>query len=528
MLEQQPDSALHLLQFILFPEELNKKQSNKYNLFLTQVRDKCDKDITADTVIFAVKDYYVQRKDYPNAALAAFYCGRVLHEQKNADKATTAYLEAADLAGKTDNYNLKGLIQGNLGILYCEHSLDRKKAIAMSKNAVEMYDKAQNHKNKINALSTIGNCFLIENEIDSAFYYYNLSLIFADSFKIVDIQSKVRQNIGVAYREKGDYKKSKELFREALSLSIDSVEQARILINIAKVYIHEIKKDSAKIYLNQALLIHVEDPKLIRSLYYLLFTIEEKEQHHSEALRYHKEYYRLTTEILYTERNNNVLEIQGKYDFEKLKNSKNKEIIKQKNTLNVISLILFVACIITLLYYLKYHRTEKCLSETKQSVINLEKLANDYEKQVKDYSEENQSVRNILLQHFEILKKAALIKNEINEDERKSGQNLIKKFNKIVYGQNDLDWGKLYQTLNTLSNGFYDKAREKYPKLTELEFRVCCLSCETDLNDTDISLFIGKSIDMVRRLRSDLRKKIGITSAKQKIRPFLEDIFAGK
>jgi hypothetical protein len=185
-------------------------------------------------------------------------------------------------------------------------------------------------------------------------------------------------------------------------------------------------------------------------------------------------------------------------------------------------------CIIILLYFLKYHRTEKRLSDTKQSVINLEKLANDYEKQVKDYSEENQSVRNILLQHFEILKKTALIKNEINEKEWKSGQNLIKKFNKIVYGQNDLDWDKLYHTLNTLRYGFYDKVRKKYPKLTELEFRVCYLSCETDLNDTDISLFVEKSVDMVRRLRSDLRKKVGITSPKQKISPFLEDLLAGK
>jgi hypothetical protein len=306
------------------------------------------------------------------------------------------------------------------------------------------------------------------------------------------------------------------------------LEQARILINIAKISICEDQTDSAKYYLNRFEDLKIQNPWLISSFYYLLSLVAEKEKHYQEAFEHHKEYFSRSMKVLDNKENNKLLEIREKYDFEKLKNSKNREIVKQKNTLIVIFSISLVACIITLLYYLKYHRTEKRLSETKQNVKDLEKLADDYENQIKDYSEANQPVKNILLQHFEILKKVALIKNEINEKEWNSGQNLINKYNKIVYGQNDLDWDKLYQTLNTLRNGFYGKVREKYPKLTELEFRVCCLSCETDLNDTDISLFIGKSIDMVRRLRSDLRKKIGITSPKQKILPFLEDVLAGK
>jgi hypothetical protein len=82
IIEQQPDSALRLLNTVLFPEELSKSRFNEYNLLLIQAKDKSDRDITSDTVIFTIKDYYVQKKDYPNAALAAFYCGRVRHEQK--------------------------------------------------------------------------------------------------------------------------------------------------------------------------------------------------------------------------------------------------------------------------------------------------------------------------------------------------------------------------------------------------------------------------------------------------------------
>ena len=168
LVEQQPDSALRLLNSVLFPEDLNKSGFNKYNLLLLQAKDKSYKDITSDTIIFAVKEYYVQKKDYPNAALAAYYCGRVRHEQGNIDKAVVAYAEAENLAEKTDNYNLKGLIQGNWGILHWEHS-SYEKAVEFNKRAVVMYDKAQNYRNKINALELIGDCFVLSKKQTAPF-----------------------------------------------------------------------------------------------------------------------------------------------------------------------------------------------------------------------------------------------------------------------------------------------------------------------------------------------------------------------
>jgi tetratricopeptide (TPR) repeat protein len=208
IIEQHPDSALRLLNTVLFPEDLNKTLFNKYNLLLLQARDKNDKDITGDTIIFSVKDYYVRKKDFANAALAAFYCGRVWHEQNDADRAIEAYQEAGEWAGKTENYNLKGLILGNLGILHSEYSL-YEKAIELNKNAVEMYDKAKNYRNKISAWGLIGDCFALNEKIDSAFYYYNESLKLADSCNIPELQSNVRQSMAVAYREQGFYEEAK-------------------------------------------------------------------------------------------------------------------------------------------------------------------------------------------------------------------------------------------------------------------------------------------------------------------------------
>ncbi|GHT79251.1 hypothetical protein AGMMS50262_22750 [Bacteroidia bacterium] len=466
-----------------------------------QAKDKNFNDIVSDTIIFTVKDYYVQKKDYRNAAIATFYCGRVLHEQKNADKTAKAYLEAMEWADQTNDNNLKGLINSNLGILYREH-LSYDKAIVISKNAVMMYDKAKNHKNKISTLALIGDCFLLDKKIDSAFYYYHEGLKLADAKEISHLQSNIRQSMGIAYKQKGNYELAKKLFSESLLFLTDSVEQARILLNIAQIYVLEDNVDSVKFYLDKAMLSQINNPWLMRSSCLLMSKMEEKDKHYQESLKYYKEYYYYTTTVFDSEKNNKLLEIQEKYDFEKLKNSKNQLRIKHQNSLLILSLALLSTGLIILVYYRKSIQNKKLLIETEQKIIELQKI-------VHEFSKKEQSSRNILLQHFNVLKKAALIENDITEDERKSGQKLLKKFNKIVYENDVLDWNKLYQTMNKIQNGLYDRVKEKYPKWEEIEFRVFCLTCEK-FDDVGIAILLGKTVPMIRKIRNKIRGDIGV------------------
>ena len=71
LVEQHPDSALNLLDSLVYPINLNKRQYNRYMILELQAKDKSYKDITSDTAIWGVKNYYLQKKDYPNAAMAA-------------------------------------------------------------------------------------------------------------------------------------------------------------------------------------------------------------------------------------------------------------------------------------------------------------------------------------------------------------------------------------------------------------------------------------------------------------------------
>ena len=70
LLETDPDSVLYILGSILYPEELNAEEYNRYILLKIQAEYKSYQDITSDSTILSVRDYYLEKNDNPNIALA--------------------------------------------------------------------------------------------------------------------------------------------------------------------------------------------------------------------------------------------------------------------------------------------------------------------------------------------------------------------------------------------------------------------------------------------------------------------------
>jgi len=497
IVEQQPDSALRILQLVLFPENFDKSRFNKYNLLLLEAKDKCLKDISSDTIIFTVKDYYLQKKDYPNAAMAAYYCGRLWHERDNMSEAVKAYMEAEKLADKTDNSNLKGLIQSNLGILHKEHS-SYDTAIEFAKNAVGWYNKAKNYKNEISVQILIGNCFGLRKQIDSAFYYYNKSLNLAVLHNMPKQQSDVKNNMGATYMEQGNYDQAKKFFQDALTATNDSVSKARTLLNIAQVYEHENNADSVNTYLDKAFYFNTNNPWLIRTSYLLKSKIAEKNNRYQDALNDYKEYYNYTIKVWDNNKNNELQEVQAKYDFAVLRTAKKDSEAKFFKLLTISSLVLLASVGIIFIYYMRYAHNKSLLMKSEQKVERLQKAA-------EHISKKN---HNILHKLVSILGKTALLAIDFSKNGQEDEKRIVKKINRIVFTQEQWDWEILYQTMNDARNCLYDKVRTKYPQLSEEKFRICCLTCETEFTDKEIGKIIEWNVYKVRRIRSELRKEL--------------------
>lgn len=487
-----------------------------YEFYLLQIQAKykCYKDISNDTLVFTIRDYYDNQKKSEKAALATYYSGRVLQEQKKHDKALQQFLDANEYLEQSNNLNLKGLCHSAIGKTYYKQFLHENSA-AHYKLAKDFYHKAENYKNEISASNMIGNCLLMLERTDSAFIYYNEALALAQKYEYSRLYASILMGIGVANKEIKNWEQAEKYYRMACESFTDSLNKAKLGANLARLFELQGKKDSAISQLQKALnyLPQKQSNSLATNIYKTWSVIEEKDSNYQDALDKYKLYNKHLAQIINDNKTSAILEIEGKYKFQLIEN-KNKQLLIERQKillLALLSLLFFVVIILFIIY--RSVQKERKLKEAEQKVLEMQKM-------IQRYSEKENSYRNVLIQHFDILKKAALLEKYLREDERKKGKRLLLKFNEVVYGQKNMDWNLLFQTLNNASNGFFKELKDRFPQLNDSEFRICCLIYAA-FNNTEIALILNYRINTVEVKKGTIRKKLGIES-RGNIRDFLK------
>ncbi len=514
LVEQHPDSALNLLDSLVYPTNLNKRQYNRYMLLELQAKDKSYKDITSDTAIWGVKNYYLQKKDYPNAAMAAYYCGRVSTEQTRYDRALYHYLEAEKYASSSDNINLKGLIQSGMGEVLIYRFLS-KQALPRYQKALGYFLQSNNYKNVAITYLSIGSAFYVEEKIDSSFYYSFKALDVADKCNDRGLVSDIKQSISLFYSNLKKYKQAKAYLLECLP-NIAEEKKSIIYAKLANILSLESKVDSAKGYLHEAIRSQKDekDNAVLANIYESWSLLEERSGNYEKALEQNKKYTDCVINIIGDNEGAALLNMQKKYRFEQLKNENITLTLQKQRILLYSSLGIIVLLAGFLFYYRKYTLSKRHELEAEQKIYHLLNMA-------KSYSEKEITFRNALLEQFEILKKTASLENYIRQGDSNRSKLLLRKFNEIVYGQDTLNWERLYRVMNDLHNGFFDLLRERFPLLEEDEFRICCLTY-TQFSSSEISIIMGQSINTIQMKRSAIRKKLQIPS-KGNIPHFLDE-----
>ncbi len=519
IIEQSPEAAMQILDSIIDPTSLSKDELYRYNLLKIQSKDKLYKDITQDTVIFEICDYYINQKEYLTAAKSCYYAGRVLHEKKENDRAIHFYKEAeryADYLGS--DLNLKGVIQTNIGYLLY-HQFEFKEALTCFKKASEYFE--QDKQLIVKDLSVkleIGNCFSMLHENDSANYYYNLSLNLADDSQEPSIKIGALINLGSVYVNQGSYRESLKLYRQALALTPDNTTtEATLYLNIATSYNNINKKDSANYYFNKALNIStaINEPYLLATLYNISYKQNEESRNYEKAFADLKEYNSIIENIYLKNEKKEVLDIQKKYQFEQVKNLNSELQIKNQKIIVSSLVAILIMIILCFIYYYRMQKNKRKVDEAEKKILHLNNLALGYD-------EKRKTFRDTLLHHFDILKKSAVLQMYLRKDEIRQGERLLSKFNDIVYKQQELDWDMLYDTMNELHYGFLDRLKELASTLDDNEFKICCL-IYSDFTNQEIGIIMKFSSSTITHKRSLIRKKLGLPDYSN-ISEYLKDL----
>lgn len=505
LIDTNPDSAFILLEEVRRPEKLKEPYLSEYALLMIKAMDKSYRDIKGDTLIFNALDYFHEIRDIEKLGQANVYAGRVMQEREEYDPAMKYYLDAEASFKEINDEEQRGMAFYFMGELFYEKALFTE-ALDKFKESIACFSKnPDKYKMMIIIYRLMGNIYLVENQADSAFYYYNEGLALADSHNDQEQLSYMLQNQGMAFVETGNFDKAKENFMKSLTLCENKEEMPRIYFNLGYLYyMEQMNIDSARYFIDKCtnLLENIENPNLLSNIYFLLASVEKQNENHQSALGHYEKYMDNLSQIMTEKQNQNLLDIERKYKFELMENINN-QLLQEKQQILLVCAALALAIIIGVFFF--YQERMK----NKYAQIEVEKKIRQLTDLRSSLSSRETIYQDLFVHQFDILKNTALMEEYIEKEDKEKGKHLLKKFHEIVYGEKGFDWDKLYLAMNAANGGDLERIKRKFPDMDTEDFKVCCLTY-AGFSNSEMSFLLDVSVSTVQARKTEVREKIGV------------------
>ena len=556
MMYRYPDSALHILQGIQPDIPSENEQYATWALLMTQAQYKNQIE-QSDSLINIAYSYFTKHDNAQRKALALYYKGILRHESHHAEDALSFYLEAATEIEKTNDYQLGFLINSEVGLMY----LYRK----LNDYAMEYFEKAH-HNAELSDNQTyiafsfiyIARAFSQKKQYNKAIEYYEKAIKIGQVNNYPTILASAMNETSFLFLKTGENKKALQYAKDCIK--IKKTDQR--IFSLGDTYRYLKMYDSAYFYLNQACLspnIHTA-----RSAYQALYYISQEEKDYKKAVEYSNKLWFYQDSIGKTDRNKALIEMQEKYDQQKIINENNLSQIKKdriiRNVLIALIILSFIIAITNYLYQrkivsqkqeisekeekiryftMKIHENETLINRNKMRIeeltIQMEgsleikeqwKEQNKIRQEIQQQNETLKLENNNLQNHISIYAKSFNeISNELDAMELVSKENqylhkpeaflcnqLIKQtelFNKLKttkYIDNKL-WQEIKEKIDLLFDNYTKRLCHQIPSLTDGDIQICCL-IKLRFSNGDIANMLAISPTSVSKRKLRLKERI--------------------
>ena len=551
-----PDSALHILQGIQPDIPSENEQYATWALLMTQAQYKNQIE-QSDSLINIAYSYFINQDNAQRKALALYYKGILCHESHHAEDALSFYLEAATEIEKTNDYQLGFLINSEVGLMY----LYRK----LNDYAMEYFEKAH-HNAELSDNQTyiafsfiyIARAFSQKKQYNKAIEYYEKAIKIGQVNNYPTILASAMNETSFLFLKTGENKKALQYAKDCIK--IKKTDQR--IFSLGDTYRYLKMYDSAYFYLNQACLspnIHTA-----RSAYQALYYISQEEKDYKKAVEYSNKLWFYQDSIGKTDRNKALIEMQEKYDQQKIINENNLSQIKKdriiRNVLIALIILSFIIAITNYLYQRKIVSQKQEISEKEEKIryftmkihenetlinrnkMRIEELTIQMEgsQEIKEQWKEQNKIRQEIQQQNEMLKLennklqnhisnyAQSLKEkskELEAMEHLSEENqylhkreaflcnqLIKQtelFNKLKttkYIDNKL-WQEIKEKIDLLFDNYTKRLCHQIPSLTDGDIQICCL-IKLRFSNGDIANMLAISPTSVSKRKLRLKERI--------------------
>lgn len=556
MMYRYPDSALHILQGIQPDIPSENEQYATWALLMTQVQYKNQIE-QSDSLINIAYSYFTKHDNAQRKALALYYKGILRHESHHAEDALSFYLEAATEIEKTNDYQLGFLINSEVGLMY----LYRK----LNDYAMEYFEKAH-HNAELSDNQTyiafsfiyIARAFSQKKQYNKAIEYYEKAIKIGQVNNYPTILASAMNETSFLFLKTGENKKALQYAKDCIK--IKKTDQR--IFSLGDTYRYLKMYDSAYFYLNQACLspnIHTA-----RSAYQALYYISQEEKDYKKAVEYSNKLWFYQDSIGKTDRNKALIEMQEKYDQQKIINENNLSQIKKdriiRNVLIALIILSFIIAITNYLYQrkivsqkqeisekeekiryftMKIHENETLINRNKMRIEELtiqmegsleikeqwkeqNKIRQEIQQQNETLKLENNNLQNHISNYAQSLKEKS---KELEAMEHLSKENqylhkreaflcnqLIKQtelFNKLKttkYIDNKL-WQEIKEKIDLLFDNYTKRLCHQIPSLTDGDIQICCL-IKLRFSNGDIANMLAISPTSVSKRKLRLKERI--------------------
>ena len=556
MMYRYPDSALHILQGIQPDNPSNNEQYATWALLMTQAQYKNQIE-QSDSLINIAYSYFTKHDNAQRKALALYYKGILRHESHHAEDALSFYLEAATEIEKTNDYQLGFLINSEVGLMY----LYRK----LNDYAMEYFEKAHHNAELSNNQTYIAFSFIYiarafsqKKQYNKAIEYYEKAIKIGQVNNYPTILASAMNETSFLFLKTGENKKALQYAKDCIK--IKKTDQR--IFSLGDTYRYLKMYDSAYFYLNQACLspnIHTA-----RSAYQALFYISQEEKDYKKAVEYSNKLWFYQDSIGKTDRNKALIEMQEKYDQQKIINENNLSQIKKdriiRNVLIALIILSFIIAITNYLYQrkivsqkqeisekeekiryftMKIHENETLINRNKMRIEeltiqmegsleikeqwkeqnkirqeiqqqnetlklennNLQNHISNYAQSLKEKSKELEAMEHLSEENQYLHKREAFLCNQlINQTE------LFNKLKTTKYIDDQL-WQEIKEKIDLLFDNYTKRLYHQIPSLTDGDIQICCL-IKLRFSNGDIANMLAISPTSVSKRKLRLKERI--------------------
>ena len=531
LLKSDPDSSHILLDSIAVPDNLSDKLLARWCMLSGKVADTLYTDLPYVQQLLRAQAYYKSHGTKQEQAKIGLYLGRSYVEDKENEKAMKVYLQALDIALRSEDYNQAGYICSYMGDLYDfegNYLLGKDKY----KEAESYFRKAGNMRSSAFALRDVGRMYAFSDSLDIALIF----LLKADTI-IVEVGDS--SDIGTIYNGIGNIYNmlgNKELAKLYLwkNVNMSDFDDAPSYRTLAGIYIEEGDFKNARICLEKASVPSFNDMTRFSVLYgYSL--LEKAEGNWEKAWFYLDEYNSASDSILTMRNRENIIKIEKEYEHLKislenmrLKSDKQKYFIYWVISVSILLILLWVFQIRIDRKNKRLLKQEIDLSNKSNELFRLRDNLRNKQDRLEalsiQLSEKNEKLNELdsrekLEKEYEQIKKEEETLVLRIAERRKDlflssaiAKKVIKLSQKVVPGAtksplSEKDWQNIITQVNEVYPFLADRLAAF--NLSAAELRYCYLSL-LGLDSIGESILLHIQPDSVNKRRQRVRQRLGI------------------